>query len=513
MTNAIRTVVIVGGGSAGWITAGLLAAKHKADGNLGLKITVIESPDIPTIGVGEGTWPTMRTTLRAIGVSERDFVRCCSVSFKQGSKFCRWHKDDPDDFYYHPFDLPQGFHGGSVAEHWLATPGHRSFSATVCPQETLCERHRAPKLVTSPDYAGFTNYGYHLDAGAFSGFLREHCTQRLGVRHVADTMTGLQAAMNGDIEAIETRENGLIEGDLFIDCTGFHALLIGAHLGVGMKPMSHVLFPDTALAVQSPYDEDAPVQSVTVSTAQPAGWIWDVSLSSRRGIGHVYSSAHMNEDAAVECVRLYLGKDEKSFGKLNVRKLAIGSGYRETFWSRNCVAVGLSAGFLEPLEASALMLIEKSANLIADNMPTTRDAMDIVAKHFNTRLHGLWSHIVHFLKLHYCLSERTEPFWVDNRKPESIPDELMDDLALWAEQVPRPGEFGGPDEVFPAASYQYVLYGMGFPTKPNPRGIPDRLKGFSEGQFATVERNASRLKDMLPSNRELLDTLCSSDDV
>lgn len=117
MTNAIRTVVIVGGGSAGWITAGLLAAKHKADGNLGLKITVIESPDIPTIGVGEGTWPTMRTTLRAIGVSERDFVRCCSVSFKQGSKFCRWHKDDPDDFYYHPFDLPQGFHGGNVAEH------------------------------------------------------------------------------------------------------------------------------------------------------------------------------------------------------------------------------------------------------------------------------------------------------------------------------------------------------------------------------------------------------------
>lgn len=513
MTDAIKTVVVVGGGSAGWITAGLLAAKHRPDGHVGLKVVVIESPDIPTVGVGEGTWPTMRTTLRAMGVSEPDLIRQCSVSLKQGSKFCGWHRNDPKDFYYHPFDPPQGFQGGNVAEHWLATAHRKSFSATVCPQETLCERYLAPKLATSPDYAGFANYGYHLDAGAFSAFLRDHCVNNLGVRHVADTMTGLKAATSGDIEAIETRENGPINGDLFIDCTGFHALLIGAHFGVGMKPMSHILFPDTALAVQAPYSEDTPVQSVTVSTAQPAGWIWDVSLASRRGIGHVFSSAHMDEEAAVECLRKYLGKDDRSFGELTVRKLSIGSGYRETFWTRNCVAVGLSAGFLEPLEASALMLIEKSANLIADNMPTTRCAMDIVAARFNDRLHGLWRHILHFLKLHYCLSERTEPFWSDNRQQESMPADLLDALALWAEQPPQAGEFTGPDEVFPAASYQYVLYGMGFVTKANPRGVSRGLKAFSEEQFATVERNASRLKDMLPSNRELLDMLCSDCDL
>ncbi|WP_417458423.1 tryptophan halogenase family protein [Kordiimonas sp.] len=505
MTRPIKTVVIVGGGSAGWITAGLLASKHRHEGNTGLNVVVIESPDIPTVGVGEGTWPTMRTTLRSMGIRELDFVKKCGVSFKQGSKFCRWRRDDSLDFYYHPFDPPQGFGTVNIAEHWLASAGNASFSLTVCPQEQLCESHLAPKLPTSPDYAGFANYGYHLDAGAFSIFLRDHCVEKLGVRHVADTMTGIKSASDGDIEAVETREHGAVAGDLFIDCTGFRALLIGEHFGVGMKSMSHVLFPDTALAVQVSYDDGDPVQSATVSTAQPAGWIWDVSLEARRGIGHVYSSAHMSEEAAIKCLQNYLGKDEKAFAGLNVRKLSIGSGYREIFWAKNCVAVGLSAGFLEPLEASALMLIEKSANLIADNMPTTRRAMDIVSKHFNERLSRLWQHILHFLKLHYYLSERTEPFWIDNRRPESLPHDLLEDLTLWAEQVPRSGEFGGQDEVFPAASYQYVLYGMGFNTKANPRGMQNQLKAACAQEFEAVARNTERLKGMLPSNRALLD--------
>ncbi len=509
MASPVKKVVIVGGGTAGWITAGLLAAKHQPDGNYGLKVFVIESPDIPIIGVGEGTWPSLRSTLRTMGISEVDFLKTCNASFKQGSKFCRWRKDDAADFYYHPFDLPEGFREGNVVEQWLAMKSDMPFSRTACRQETLCESHLAPKQMTSPDYAGFANYGYHLDAGAFSVFLRDHCKSKLGVEHIADTAIGLETLNNGDIAAVETKDNGQVDGDLFIDCTGFRSLLLGEHFGVGLKTVKDILLPDTALAVQAPYVENEPTQSATVATAQSAGWIWDVSLSSRRGVGHVYSSAHMDEETASECVRTYLGRDEKSFAELSVRKLSIGSGYRETFWKQNCVAVGLSAGFLEPLEASAIMLIETSANIIADNMPATRGAMDIVSKRFNGRLHKLWGHIIHFLKLHYCLSERTEPFWLDNRAPESMPDKLIEDLALWSEQVPRVNEFAGQDEVFPPASYQYVLYGMGFNTRANPRGVSNMLAEFSENQFESVRRNAGRLVKMLPTNRDLLNALRS----
>lgn len=503
----IRRIVIVGGGSAGWITAGLLAARHGERGSGRVSVTVIEAPDIPIIGVGEGTWPTMRATLRTMGIRESDFIRACSASFKQGSKFRQWRKADAHDFYYHPFDLPEGFADGNLAEYWLAQGAGLSFSTSVCPQEAICEAHLAPKQATSPDYAGFANYGYHLDAGAFSSFLRDHCVEQLGVTHVADRMLEVETAENGDIAGVSTQQNGVVAGDLFIDCTGFRALLLGQHFGVGLRSKSDVLFPDTALAVQAPYRDGEPVQSATVATAQPAGWIWDVSLSSRRGVGYVYSSAHMDEDTAVDCVRRYLGRTEAELSALGVRKLSIGSGYRDLFWKQNCVAIGLSAGFLEPLEASALMLIETSAGLVADHLPHSRGAMDIVADRFNRRLHSLWDGIIHFLKLHYCLSERDEPFWQDNRTPASMPARLQEDLALWRHQSPWRHDLDGGAEVFPPASYQYVLYGMGYPTATDPDGPTATLEAFSRQRFEAVRRNTTRLSGMLPSNRDLLDLM------
>jgi hypothetical protein len=507
MDQTIRRVVIVGGGAAGWITAGLLAAKHRHEADEGLKVTVVESPDIPIVGVGEGTWPSMRTTLRTIGVSEYDFLRACNASLKQGSKFVGWTGTAATASYYHPFEAPLGIDKVNMADYWLSLQGGDSFSRSLCSQEALCERHLAPKGPTSPEYAGFSNYGYHLDAGAFTAFLRDHVTRKLGVELVAATMTEVRSRDNGDIDAIRTREGGWVEGDLFIDCTGFRALLLGQQLGVGLRSVQYTLFADTALAVQVPYGADDPVQSTTVATAQPAGWIWDVSLSTRRGIGHVYSSGHMEEAAARTCLRNYLGLGEAAFEALTVRKLAIGSGYRETFWKNNCIAIGLSAGFLEPLEASALMLIERSASLVADNLPTSRAAMDIIARRFNTRLMALWEDIIHFLKLHYCLSARPEPFWRDNRSAESVPDILAESLRLWAEQAPLPGGLEERHDLFPAASYQYVLYGMGFKTRSNPRGLPLEKKAFAQTQIHTVQRNADRLMTMLPTNRALLDII------
>ncbi len=509
MSSSVKDIVIVGGGSAGWITAGLLAARCRAAGRADISIKVIEAPDIPIIGVGEGTWPSMRATLRTMGVNEGDFIRSCHASFKQGSKFRQWCTGAADDFYYHPFDLPEGFGGGDIASFWLAN-GEDSFSRTVCAQEHLCERHFAPKTLTSPGYAGFTNYGYHLDAGTFSLFLRDHATSKLGVTHIADKVIRVDALDNGDIKAVETQAHGHVAGDLFVDCTGFRSLLLGQHFGVGLTPKSDILFADTALAVQVPYGANDPVQSTTVATAQAAGWVWDVSLSSRRGVGHVYSSHHMGEEAAIACLRGYLGLDEKAFAALGVRKLSIGSGYRKTFWQGNCVAIGLSAGFLEPLEASALMLIETSANMVAAAVLDQTKALEESRPRFNADLHAIWDDIIHFLKLHYCLSRRTEPFWQDNRRAESMPASLLADLQAWQKSAPGQMPRYGGETVFPTASYQYVLYGMGFRPDAGQALAPEGGLEFGRRCAEKVERSVAQLQALLPGNRALLDALAGS---
>ena len=205
-------IIIVGGGSAGWLTAGVLAAEHQGNASGGIRITLIESPDVPTIGVGEGTWPTMRDTLRKIGVSEADFFRECDAAFKQGSRFNRWVTGAEDDYYFHPFVLPQGYGEANLADCWQARHAHVPFADLVSFQPHLCVQGKAPKQAGTPEYAAVANYGYHLDAGKFGVFLRKHCVERLGVTHVSDHVESVHAHENGDIAALQTKLHGRLEG-------------------------------------------------------------------------------------------------------------------------------------------------------------------------------------------------------------------------------------------------------------------------------------------------------------
>jgi tryptophan halogenase len=302
-----------------------------------------------------------------------------------------------------------------------------------------------------------------------------------------------------------TRQAGEISGDLFIDCSGFSALLIGKTLGVGFRDCSDVLFCDTALAVQVPFDSpDAPMASQTIATAQEAGWIWDISLPTRRGIGHVYSSRHSSEEAAREALLRYIGERHRN---LPVRKIPIRSGYRETFWKNNCIAVGLAAGFLEPLESSAIVLVELSAKLIAEQLPACREVMDLVAKRVNDVTHYRWGRIIDFLKLHYVLTRRTESFWRDNVDSATVPERLRELLTLWKYQSPWFfDEFDRLEEVFPAASYQYVLYGMGFRTDVAPVDTTDTL-ALASRLITQNERMTGEMRTRLPKNRELLNKI------
>src|SRR5690606_32338313 len=233
-----------------------------------------ESPNTPIIGVGEGTWPTLRSTLSGMGVSETEFFRQCNAAFKQGARFARWVSGEHRDAYYHPLVLPQEFTRLNLAPHWLSQGDGSSFCDAVCPQGLLCEDGLAPKTIATGEYQCHANYAYHLDAGRFADFLRRHCCERLGVRHVLADVQQVQLDERGDISLLRTEQAGDIGGDLFIDCTGFRALLIGETLGVAFDSCQDTLFCDTALAVQVPYEhEHSPIASQTNSTAQSAGWI------------------------------------------------------------------------------------------------------------------------------------------------------------------------------------------------------------------------------------------------
>lgn len=509
MTSQIRNIVIVGGGTSGWITAGTLAASLKKKVDSGFSITLVESPNVPAIGVGEGTWPTMRNTLKNMGISETDFIKQCHVSFKQGAKFAKWVTGKNDDFYYHPLVLPQGHDEINLTPHWLASNTNQSYASTVCPQEAICELGLAPKHITTAEYAAQANYAYHLDAKSFSEFLKNHCVSKLNVNHIIDDVTRVNSAENGDIASVSTKSNGLITGDLFIDCTGFKSLLLGEHFNVPFISCEDSLFINQAIAVQVPYEhEDSPIQSHTLSTAQSAGWIWDIGLSSRRGVGSVYSSNHISEDQAHQELLNYLKATVPNPEDLTFRNIAIKAGHRKRFWEKNCVAIGLSAGFLEPLEASALLLIEISAQMVANQMPVNRSTMAIVSKRYNDTFTYRWQRIIDFLKLHYALSKRTDSqFWIDNRNPETISEHLQEQLNLWKYHFPCENDFEQTLEIFPAASYQYVLYGMGFKTAPNHLGMSPQSIKQAQQQFLKNSQQSKALTSSLISNRELINKI------
>lgn len=511
MSETVRDIVILGGGSAGWLVAAVIAADHNAASGAGIRVTLIESPEVATIGVGEGTWPTMRDTLRRIGVSETEFIRECDATFKQGSKFARWTTGRSGDAYYHPFVLPHGYSEADLVSGWLRQSS-MPFDRLVSFQPHLCEAGRAPKQFSTPEYAAVANYAYHLDAAKLGVFLRRHCTGKLAVRHVADHVTAIDMHDDGDIAGLRTREHGAISGDLFIDCSGMRSLLLGQHYGIDPLPCKDVLFNDRAIALQVRYPTpDWPIACQTVSTAQANGWIWDIGLQARRGVGHVYSSAHCDDAVVEEALDRYVASTADGAQEVIAQqKLSFQPGYRRKSWHRNCVAIGLSSGFVEPLEASSLVLVELAAGMLSDQLPATRDTMDIVAGRFNETFAYRWERVVDFLKLHYVLSQREDSdYWRDHRRAETIPERLQQLLSLWRHHAPSRYDLPRVEEVFPWASYQYILYGMGF----RPETIGDsrsvRDASAAETAFRETAELAGRMRAALPGHREMLDHIRS----
>ena len=513
----IKDIVIVGGGTAGWLTANIIAARFCPEKGRGLHVTLVESPNVPTVGVGEGTWPSMRTTLKDIGIAEADFIRSCDASLKQGTWFKDWVTTG-DTPYYHPFSLPEGFDSVNLAEHWLAgAAGNVPFAEAVTPQYAVCELGRAPKQIGIPNYAYTVNYGYHLDAGKFAALLTKNATEKLGVKHLHADVVSVNTDENGYITGVVTEQVGEICGDLFIDCSGFQSLLLGQHYGTEQVSVESILFNNAAVAVQVPYpDETTPIATTTHSTAQKNGWVWDIGLQHRRGVGHVFSKAFQSHEETLQVLDQYLKETGQSKGleDLNPRLLSFDPGYRKKFWVKNCLGIGLSAGFIEPLEASALVLVELSATALANQMPRDLSDMTVIADRFNREFEARWSQIIDFLKLHYVLSKRDDSaYWTHNRAASSIPDTLQENLIVWANRAPWYHDDLRRDEMFPAASYQYVLYGMGFES----RLTFDALRSSEDKQsmakqlFAETQKKAQKYGQFLPPTRFLMNQIREQD--
>jgi len=494
-----RRILIVGGGTAGWLTAAYLARHLALSERSHLEVTVLESPDIGPIGVGEGTFPTIRATLQFLGIDERRFIRETAATFKQGIRFVDWARRG--ESFLHPFEAPFYTEGTSLVPYWLLQDeaARVPFAQAVTLQARVAAAQRAPKRGAEAAYAGPLNYAYHFDALKLARLLAGRARE-LGVQHVQATLSAVSRDERGAIAHVDTLQRGRFEADLYVDCTGFRAELIGDAPGAAFHSVRDVLFADRALACKLPVDADATLESCTIATAHEAGWTWEIGLNGARGVGCVYSSDHMTDERAAQVLRDYVGPGHADIA---TRRIPFAAGWRQKQWVRNCVAVGLSAGFLEPLEATGLVLIEAAVGMIAEMFPHG-GPIEAPARRFNELMNARFENIVNFLKLHYCVDRRDEPFWRDNAQPGSLPERLAEFLEQWKYRPPGRYDFLLDTETFAFFNYQYILYGMGYRT--DMRGARADFTQVEEAErlFAKIRRFGDRALAELPDHGALI---------
>lgn len=458
----IKRIAIIGAGTSGWLAANHLGAELSADSEI--EITVIESKDVPTIGVGEGTVPYIMNGLKRFGISEAELLLTCDATFKQGIKFVNWLDETKhgENFYYHSFDDP--YPGGfDISPYWVAHGGERPFD-DIGIQAKISELGLAPKRKSAGEYVGDLAYAYHFNAAKFANLLAKNATNRFKVKHVFSTIVGAKKSDNGNISHLITDEDDELAFDFYVDCSGFSSILVDKALKVPFVSKADELFTDTVLVQPIPLKEDQPIKPYTTATAHKAGWIWDIPLTNRRGTGFVYSSRHMNDEEAISLYAEYLGVEEES---LSPRKLPMEIGYRKEFWSKNCVPLGLAQGFLEPLEATSILLSDFSAELLARNFPRQSSEMDAVAPYYNKAVTYAWERTVDFIKLHYYLSDRKDSqFWLDNQDKTRLSSELKARLEKFKVRTPRQSDFFSRFDLFDEKNFLYVLYGMKFKSNP-----------------------------------------------
>jgi len=490
MTESKTKVVIAGGGTAGWLSAYSLVTRL---GNV-LDITLVESDQIGTIGVGEATIPTMRAFHRLIGIDEQEFMSATQATFKLGIQFDNWGQQG--DSYFHSFgEVGQRSWMAEFHEFWMEAKAN-GFGGNL---EDYCLELKAAKANKFATQAGKkpVNFAYHLNATAYAGFLRTK-SESAGVKRKEGLIEQVEKDDSGNISSLTLSNGEKILGDFFIDCTGFRALLIGEHLGVGFEDWSHYLAADSAIAVQTEEVKDP--HPYTRSIAHPAGWQWRIPLQGRVGNGIVYSSKFLSDDEAQSALM------ENLTGKpiTEPKKLRFTTGRRKKSWHKNCVAIGLSSGFLEPLESTSIHLVTTALLRLMKLFPFGGNTA-LLAKQYNREVELEAETIRDFIILHYHLTERDDsPFW-DHYRTMEIPESLAHRMAIF-----RENGYVWLDDVglFRVDSWVQVMMGQGLMPKQHHKGsqvIP--TEGLKE-QMNALKRMIENSVSQLPKHSDFINKYC-----
>ncbi len=493
---AIRKVVIVGGGTAGWMSAALLSKTYGAR----LSITLIESDEISTVGVGEATIPHIQGFNRLIGVDENDFLKATQGTFKLGIDFRDWGA--PGDRYFHAFG-PIGQHVGWLYPHqyWLKARrlGRTSSMDVYCIGAQAARNNKfmpaQPKAVNSP--LAEISHAYHFDAGLYAAYLRRRAEAQGVVRIEGKIVDHKKRAEDGFIESVTLDRGETIEGELFIDCSGFRGLLIEQALGAGFENWSHWLPCDRALAV--PCASVAPVTPYTRSTKREAGWQWRIPLQHRIGNGHVYCSEYISDDQAAATL---LGNlDGEALG--DPRPLRFTTGKRRKAWVKNVVAVGLASGFLEPLESTSIHMIQTALFRLLALFPDRRfKSAEIEA--FNSQTDAEYGWIRDFIIAHYRLVDEGAPLWRYCRSM-ALPESLQERLEIFASTGRL---FTQASDLFKEGSWIQVLIGQGLiPEQYDPAvdiNSPEEILAHLDA----VEQVVSKCVRTMPYHGDYIENTC-----
>lgn len=485
----IRRIVILGGGTAGWMTAAALS--KAAEGRL-FEVRLVESDNIGTIGVGEATIPTIHWFNQLIGLDEAEFMRETQATYKLGIEFVDWAR--PGHRYFHPFGRYGAPSDGVMFLHrWIRArlegldDTYEDYSLTT--RAALSGRF-APPSSDPRSWLSTLGHAFHFDASLYARYLRRLCEARGVVRHEGEVTRVEQHGGTGFVTALQTDRGERLEGDLFIDCSGLRALLIGRTLESGFEDWSRWLPCDRALAV--PSENTGPPAPYTRSTAEDAGWRWRIPLQHRTGNGYVYSSAFLGDDEAA--ATLMAGLEGAPLA--DPRPIRFQTGRRPRAWDKNVVAVGLSAGFLEPLESTSIHLIQSGIAKLLALFPT-RDCEPLVAEQYNRVLAQDFDNIRDFLVLHYhATTGKTQPLWEHTR---NMP--LPESLQLRENYFRRTGRIVlASDELFRDASWFAVLMGQGVhPTDYNPL-VDVFSAGDNRAHLAQVKQAIAAAAERLPAH-------------
>ncbi len=489
---------IVGGGSAGWMAAIYLNRYFNREVQ-NYQINVIESPDIGIIGVGEATVHSIRFFFGAMGLDEAELMAETNATVKSGIMFRNWMKpvEGKTHEYFHPFDQQQP--GGSVDISTAWFVGNRTaeerYDEGVSVNSHLIKWGHCPKGVSSPQYQAAVPYGYHLDATLLARFLRRKAVEQ-GVRHIEATVTDVEVVA-GEIRSVLTSE-GRFAGDFFIDCTGFRGLLIEKLKKDNWVSFADVLPCDKAVAIQRELPSDEKPRSYTVATALSCGWAWQIDLVNRQGSGYVYDSKRLTPEQAESELRAFLGVESSV---IKCKHLDMKVGCRDDFWIGNCVAIGLSGGFIEPLESTGLHMIHLGVSLLATHLAAD-DGSCGLRDSYNEKLRGFYQDLKQFIVLHYCLSNRDDSaFW--RAAPATVDgcSWLKSKLPLWQRKICEYQDFAGSfASIFTDANYRYVLYGMQY--YPAPRFALSESE--INSTFERFEQILSRAKASTMMHEEFL---------